>query len=158
MCALPARRIAYVSRPATPMVASATPSMTSEPAAQPRNARDWPATSSATGNISASCGLIAISESTSPAASGRLCRKSHQEIDTAAATTITTWPSIRPKATEGTATANARCPSRTNRLDGGTVSHQVTSSAADNRTFQSAYPIANGSAANGATNQASGGG
>ena len=54
--------------------------------------------------------------------------------------------------------ANARCPSRTNRLEGGTVSHQVTSSEAASRTFHSAYPIANGSAANGATNHASGGG
>src|SRR6266550_1137980 len=137
------------------MVASATPSMTSEPAAQPKNARDWPATSSAAGSSKASCGLIAISESTSPAASGRLCRKSHQDIDTVAATTITTWPSSRPKATEGNATAKARCPSRINRLDGGTVSHQVTSSEAASRTFHSAYPSANGSAANGATNQAS---
>src|SRR6267143_2085246 len=140
------------------MVASAAPSMPSEPAAHPTNTLDCPATSRATGTISASCGLSAIKESTSPAASGRLCRNSHQEIETAAATTITTWPSSKPKATEGNATAKARCPSRTNRVDGGTVSNHVTSNEATSRMFQSAYPSANGRAANGATNQASGGG
>src|SRR3989442_558932 len=141
-----------------PTDASAAPSMTSEPAAQPRNARLCPATSSATGTTRASCGLSAIKERTSPAASGRLRRNTHQETETTAATTITTWPRSNPKATAGKAAANARCPRRTSRLDGGTVSHQVTSSDATSRTFQSAYPGANGRAANGATNQASTGG
>ena len=90
------------------MVASAAPSMASEPTAQPKNTRDWPATSSAAGTISASCGLSAIKHSTSPAAKGRLWRDSHQQMETAAATTITTWPSSNPKATEGNAMAKAR--------------------------------------------------
>src|SRR6266516_4997163 len=119
---------------------------------------DSAARSSATGTISASCGLNAIKLSTSPAAKGRLWRNSHQQMETAAATTITTWPSSNPKATEGSARAKARCPRRMSRLEGGAVSHQVTRSAATSTTFQSAYPAANGSAAKGATNQASVGG
>ena len=112
--------------------------MASDPAAQPTKARACPATSSATGTISASCGLRAIRHSTSPAANGWLWRNSHQQIETAAATTITTWPSSNPKATAGNARAKARCPKRTSRLERGAVSHQVTSSDATSTTFQSA--------------------
>src|SRR2546423_14738053 len=108
------------------MVASAAPSMASEPTTQPKNTRDWPATSSAAGTISASCGLSAIKHSTSPAAKGRVWRDSQQQIETAAATTINTWPSSKPKATEGKDRAKARGPRPTSRVEGRGVSQQVT--------------------------------
>ena len=79
--AVATRRVAYVCSPVVPSVDSAATSMTSDPASQPTKSRRRPATSSAIGTISASCGLRAIKDRTSPAAIGRLCRASHQEIE-----------------------------------------------------------------------------